>query len=69
MIALDRALRDAQLAARMLLTVHDELVLEVPLDEREQVETLVPEVMVGVCELLVPLEVDVGFGENWAAAK
>jgi len=69
MIELDRALEDAGLGSRMVLTVHDELVLEVPLEEREQVESTVREVMESVCELKVPLEVDLGFGPNWAEAK
>ncbi|HUF85601.1 MAG TPA: DNA polymerase I [Acidimicrobiia bacterium] len=69
MIELDRALEDAGLRARMVLTVHDELVLEVPLEEREQVEMIVREVMESVCELKVPLDVDLGFGPNWAEAK
>nr|MBA2327413.1 DNA polymerase I [Actinomycetota bacterium] len=69
MIELDRALEDAGLRSRMVLTVHDELVLEVPLEERERVEAIVREVMESVCELKVPLEVDLGFGPNWAEAK
>ncbi len=69
MVALDRALENAGLRTRMLLTVHDELVLEVPLDEREQAEALVREVMESVCELKVPLAVDIGFGATWADAK
>jgi DNA polymerase-1 len=69
MVQLDEALERDGLRSRMILTVHDELVLEVPLDERERVEALVPEVMESVCEISVPLEVDLGFGENWAAAK
>jgi DNA polymerase-1 len=69
MIELDRALEGAGLRARMVLTVHDELVLEVPLDERERVEAIVREVMESVCELKVPLEVDLGFGATWAEAK
>jgi DNA polymerase-1 len=69
MIDLDRALDDTDSGARMLLTVHDELVLEVPEDERADTETLVREVMEHVCELRVPLTVDVGFGPNWATAK
>jgi DNA polymerase I len=69
MVALERALQDAGLRTRMLLTVHDELVLEVPLDEREQAEALVREVMESVCELKVPLAVDIGFGPTWADAK
>ncbi|HEX6310746.1 MAG TPA: DNA polymerase I [Acidimicrobiia bacterium] len=69
MVRLDDALEREELRARMILTVHDELVLEVPLEERERVEPLVREVMESVCELSVPLEVDLGFGPNWAAAK
>jgi DNA polymerase I len=69
MIDLDRALEAEQLESRMVLTVHDELVLEVPLAERERVEVLVPEVMAQAAELRVPLVVDVGFGPNWAEAK
>jgi len=69
MVALDAALDDRGLDSRMILTVHDELVLEVPLAEREQVEPLVREVMESVCELKVPLVVDLGFGADWAHAK
>jgi DNA polymerase-1 len=53
----------------MILTVHDELVLEVPLEERERVEDVVREVMEHVTELRVPLVVDIGFGATWASAK
>jgi DNA polymerase-1 len=69
MIDLDRALDDSGLASRMILTVHDELVLEVPKAEREKVEPLVREVMESVIELSVPLTVDIGFGPTWAEAK
>src|SRR5512132_1045975 len=69
MVELDRALDDAGLRARMILTVHDELVLEVPLEERGRVEPLVREVMESVCQLKVPLVVDLGFGPTWADAK
>ncbi len=69
MVALDRALEDGGFRSRMILTVHDELVLEVPLDERERVEPLVREVMESVCALKVPLVVDLGFGPTWADAK
>ena len=53
----------------MLLTVHDELVLEVPADERDATEPIVREVMEHVTELRVPLVVDIGFGPNWAEAE
>jgi DNA polymerase I len=69
MIDLDRALDTAGLRSRMVLTVHDELVLEVPLEERDQVEPLVREVMEGAADLRVPLVVDLGFGKSWAEAK
>jgi DNA polymerase-1 len=69
MIDLDAALDRAGSSARMLLTVHDELVLEVPIEERDATEAIVREVMENVCELRVPLTVDMGFGANWAAAK
>ena len=69
MIDLDRELEAAGLDSRMVLTVHDELVLEVPLGERDAVEALVCRVMENAAELRVPLVVDVGFGPNWADAK
>jgi DNA polymerase-1 len=69
MIDLDRALDAGGFESRIVLTVHDELVLEVPLAERERVEPVVREVMEAAAELRVPLVVDLGFGPNWAQAK
>jgi DNA polymerase-1 len=69
MIELDAALEATNPRARMLLTVHDELVLEVPTKERKKVEATVREVMENVTELRVPLVVDIGFGPTWADAK
>jgi DNA polymerase I len=69
MIDLDHALDAEGLASRMVLTVHDELVLEVPVAERDATEALVRSVMERAAELRVPLVVDVGFGPNWADAK
>ena len=69
MVDVDRALDERRLRTPMLLTVHDELVFEVPLDERDAIERLVREVMESVIELRVPLVVDLGFGTNWALAK
>ncbi|HEV3449880.1 MAG TPA: DNA polymerase I [Acidimicrobiia bacterium] len=69
MIDVDRAITAAGLATRMLLTVHDELVFEVPVEERADVEALVRTTMEAVTELSVPLVVDLGFGPNWAEAK
>ncbi|MDQ1379930.1 MAG: polymerase, partial [Actinomycetota bacterium] len=69
MIDLDRALTAGGFTSRMVLTVHDELVLEVPLDERERVTEVLRETMENVAELRVPLVVDIGFGGTWADAK
>ncbi|MFC9518336.1 DNA polymerase I [Nocardiaceae bacterium NPDC056970] len=68
MIDVQRSLQDSGLASRMLLQVHDELVLEVAAGEREQVEALVREKMASAIELSVPLEVSVGTGRSWDAA-
>jgi DNA polymerase I len=65
MIALDRKLVERKLKTRMVLQVHDELLFEVPNDEKEQVEVLVREEMEGVVKLNVPLIADLGFGANW----
>ncbi len=69
MIDVDRALEKAGARTRMLLTVHDELIFEVPAEERDQVAPLIRDTMESVTELRVPLAVDIGFGPNWAAAK
>lgn len=55
--------------ARMILTVHDELLFEAPKDEADAVAALVKEKMAKAVTLSVPLDVDVGIGENWREAK
>jgi DNA polymerase-1 len=69
MIDLDRALDEGNFQSRQVLTVHDELVLEVPEKERKKIEPVVREVMESVTKLRVPLVVDMGFGPTWAEAK
>jgi DNA polymerase I len=69
MIAIDRRLRDEMPAARLLLTVHDELVLEVPEEQAEAVAGIVKAEMEGVAELKVPLVVEAGWGRSWYEAK
>jgi DNA polymerase-1 len=69
MIGVDRRLRREAPQARLLLTVHDELVLEVGEGEVGPVGDLVREEMTGVAELSVPLVVDVGAGTSWYDAK
>ena len=56
-------------SASVILTVHDELLLEVLDDEANSVASLVRETMAGAADLRVPLAVDVGIGKNWMAAK
>lgn len=68
MIRVDDAFRRRRLNAAMLLTVHDELVFEVPPEELDEVQALVLEVMEGVWELRVPLKVNLAIGPNWAEA-
>jgi DNA polymerase-1 len=69
MVHLARALDAEGLESRMVLTVHDELVLEVPDAEREDAERVTRAAMEGAADLRVPLVVDVGYGANWADAK
>ncbi|MGH2729398.1 MAG: DNA polymerase I [Actinomycetota bacterium] len=69
MIAVDLALEESGLETKMILTVHDELVFEVPEGERDAAEELVRREMTGVCEMNVPLAIDVSFGTTWADAK
>lgn len=68
MINVAQAIKDAGLKSRMLLQVHDELLLEVAEGERETVEALVRDKMGGAYPLDVPLEVSVGYGRSWDGA-
>ncbi|GAA4750564.1 DNA polymerase I [Modestobacter marinus] len=65
MLNVERAIAAEGLRSRMLLQVHDELVLEVAAGERETLEALVRREMAGAAQLSVPLEVSVGFGTSW----
>ncbi|HXI04279.1 MAG TPA: DNA polymerase I [Candidatus Saccharimonadales bacterium] len=65
MIAADEALRKRKLGTRMLLQVHDELLLEVPEDEMDAAKELIRDCMEGACELSVPLVVDMKAGRSW----
>jgi len=65
MLGVHQALADGRLKSRMLLQVHDELVLEVATGERDQVEALVREQMGNAADLTVPLDVSVGVGATW----
>ncbi|CAA9258793.1 MAG: DNA polymerase I [uncultured Blastococcus sp.] len=68
MLNVEKAIADEGLQSRMLLQVHDELVLEVAPGEREALEAVVRREMAGAADLSVALDVSVGFGASWDAA-
>jgi len=68
MIVVDRRLREASMASRLIMQVHDELVFEAADAEVETLRDLVGEAMQKVAELAVPLEVGIGIGANWDEA-
>ncbi len=69
MIDIWREFQKRQITAKIILQVHDELVFEVPEDEKPAVETIVREKMQNVFPMSVPLKVRLGWGRNWAEAK
>ncbi len=68
MIAVEDWLEKEQLKTKLLLQVHDELVLDVPFDELEIVQAKLPGLMCNVAQLKVPLVVSIGIGDNWEEA-
>ncbi|MEY2686994.1 MAG: hypothetical protein RL375_1192, partial [Pseudomonadota bacterium] len=68
MLAVQRAIDDQQRATRIIMQVHDELVLEVPEGELDWAREAVPRLMAGVASLSVPLLAEVGVGANWEEA-
>ncbi len=68
MIAVQGWLDTERLATRLILQVHDELVLEIPEAELARVQAALPELMCGVAQLAVPLKIEMGVGPNWDAA-
>jgi DNA polymerase-1 len=68
MIRVDAAFREGGLNSAMLLSVHDEIVFEVPPEELASVKVLVKEIMEGIWNLKVPLKVNLASGDNWAEA-
>ena len=69
MLDVDRGLAEGGFQARMLLQVHDELLLEIPEAEVDGVRSMVVERMEAAMELNVPLKVDTGVGRSWFEAK
>ncbi len=68
MIDIQREIDEKNYGGRMILQVHDELVFEVPMDEKERFGAMVREKMEGALELSVPIVVDMGWGADWGEA-
>jgi DNA polymerase-1 len=68
MIEIGSHFRERGLKARMVLQVHDELLFELPMQEYETARNIVREKMERAAELSVPIQVDIGYGKNWAEA-
>jgi DNA polymerase-1 len=68
MVAVQSALTEGGFKSKLVMQVHDELVLEVVDSELDTLKTLIPELMAGVAVLSVPLLAEVGVGANWELA-
>ena len=68
-VRLDQALEQEGLQSRLILQVHDEVILEVPDEERARAEELTLDAMRGAADLNVPLDVNVAWGRSWAEGK
>jgi DNA polymerase-1 len=68
MARMPKALADAGMKARILLQVHDELLLEVPDDQLQETADVVRYVMEGVADIGVPLDAEAGWADNWSDA-
>jgi DNA polymerase-1 len=69
LVRVDRALQESKGASRLVLQVHDEVVVEVADSERDVVGETVIDIMTHAAELNVPLDVNFSWGESWGAAK
>ena len=69
LVRIDAALRMQGLESRLILQVHDEVLLEVPPEEHDEAAELVRREMADAFDLRVPLEVNLAFGPTWADAK
>jgi len=69
LVRLDRRLTEEKLDARLILQVHDEVLVEAPAKEKDQVSSIMIDSLTNAATLSVPLEVSLNWGDNWAAAK
>ncbi|MGA1173136.1 MAG: DNA polymerase, partial [Ilumatobacteraceae bacterium] len=68
-VRLDQALEEGGFDSRLVLQVHDEVIVEAVRSEHERVEALVRDSMMKAAKLAVPLEVNLAWGDSWASAK
>ena len=69
LVRLDRSLEEAKLASRLVLQVHDEVIVEVAAGEEAEVSRLTEDALTGAADLKVPLTISLALGPSWAAAK
>lgn len=69
MIEIAKKLEQEKMQTKMIIQVHDELVFDVPNNEKEKIEKIIKDIMENVCELSVPLNVEIAYGKNWREAK
>jgi len=69
MLQVDRALKNGNYRSKLILQVHDELILDVPREEEDEIKIMLKNIMENVVELKVPLTVNVASGKNWYEAK
>ena len=69
MVNVDKRLRSQNMKSRLILQVHDELLIEASKDEEDEVYKLLEEEMMGALKLSVPLEIDIHSGDTWYEAK
>ena len=69
MVKLDREFKRQGLKSKMIIQVHDELVLDALEDEKEQAIQIMKDVMENIADLKVPLKIDVEYGSDWYQAK
>jgi len=68
MIKVSKAIKQEKLKAKMLLSVHDEIVFESPKEEENRLNNITKEIMETIWELKVPLKVNINSGKNWIEA-
>ena len=69
MIRVNMRMKKANMKSRLILQIHDELLIEAAVEEKEQVKEILKEEMMGACDLSVPLEIDIEEGNSWFDAK